>query len=179
MKSIIQNKKECWKDIKNYEGKYQISNLGNIRSLKFINNRIEKAKIRLLKPQVRNGYFVIHLSKHGKRKCYQVHRLVAQEFIENPNNYTIVNHKDYNPKNNKVDNLEWCTQKQNVNWSRCNMIGKNHISKNKKMYGIFFRNRRNGYYEVTIKKKYYGNFKTLNEAIKKRDDILNELNIAI
>lgn len=168
---------EIWKDIKGYEGLYQVSNLGNIRSLKFKNNIIEKERIRVLRQQLRNGYLTINLTKNGKRKNYQIHRLVAQEFISNPNQYSIVNHKDYKKTNNRVDNLEWCTQKYNVNYSICNMKNKVHV-KNTETYGIYYREKHNNY-EVNLKKKYYGKFSNYNEAKKKRDEILNELNIAI
>ena len=97
---------------------------------------------------------------------------------EYPNHYKIVNHKDYNRTNANVENLEWCTQKHNVNYSKCNMQGKNHIFKNKEKYGIFYREKKNKY-EVTIKKKYYGSFYSFIEAKKKRDEVLNELNITI
>ena len=168
-------KEEFWKDIKGYEGLYQISNYGRIRSLKFRNKVCEKDRVIIMKPNLRNGYFVINLRKNANRKSFQVHRLVAQTFIENPFNYPIVNHIDFNPKNNNVENLEWCTQKQNVNHSRCNMKGKSHKLRDKN-YGITYR-KKSDKYEVSVKKKYYGRYKTLDEARKKRDEVLNELNI--
>lgn len=169
-----------WKDIKNYEGKYQINENGEIRSLKFINNQVEKKRKKplIIKPQVRNNYLIVNLCKNGIRKQYSVHRLVAETFIENPNNYNIVNHKDFNTFNNNVENLEWCTQKENVNYSKQNMIGKSHIFGNKENYGIFYR-KRYGRYELTIKKKYYGSFENFESAKERRNQILNELNIAI
>jgi hypothetical protein len=169
-------KKEFWKDIKGYEGLYQISNYGRIRSLKFRNNVCEKYRVIVMKPNLRNGYLVINLRKNMKRKSFQVHRLVAQAFIENPFNYPIVNHIDYNRQNNNAENLEWCTQKQNVNHSTCNMKGISHNIK-KQNYGITYREKQNKY-ELSIKKKYYGRYRTLKEARKKRDEVLNELNIA-
>lgn len=105
--------REDWKDIKYYEGKYQVSNLGRVKSLG--NNKSKKEKI--LKPgKNKFGYLYVILSKEGIHKNFQLHRLVAQAFIENPNNYPIINHKDENKLNNKVDNLEWCTQKYNINY---------------------------------------------------------------
>lgn len=107
---------EIWKDIKNYEGLYQVSNLGNVRSLNHIRkngkkeNQLYLHKGKILKPAVQNiGYKFVVLSKEGKSKGFRVHRLVAQAFIENPNNYNCINHKDENRLNNCVDNLEWCT----------------------------------------------------------------------
>ncbi len=178
VKSIMQNEKECWKDISGYEGKYQISNKGRIKSILFTNNQITKKQDKIMKPQLRNKYLIINLSKDSKRKQYSIHRLVAQEFIKNPNNYNVVNHLDYNTLNNNADNLEWCTQKQNVKHSVCHMKGKAHMRMPKELYGITYREKYNNY-ELAIKQKYYGKYKTLEEAKKKRDEILNELNIAI
>ena len=108
---------EIWKDIQNYEGSYQVSNYGRIKSLNY--NRTRKEKI--LKPgKDKSGYFKINLYKNGKYKTYQVHRLVAEAFILNPNNHPIINHKDENPSNNHVDNLEWCTYKYNNNYGNRN-----------------------------------------------------------
>lgn len=99
---------EIWKDIEGYEGLYQVSNLGRVKSLR--RNIILKSKIE------RNGYERVILSANNNTKGYSVHRLVATAFISNPNNYPIVNHKDENRANNCVNNLEWCTQKHNVNY---------------------------------------------------------------
>lgn len=97
---------EIWKDIEGYEGLYQVSNLGRVKSLNYHRTRKEQ----LLKPTKSNrGYFKVYLNKNGKMKTFNVHRLVAQAFIENPNNYPCVNHKDENKINNIVDNLEYCT----------------------------------------------------------------------
>lgn len=92
---------EIYKDIQGYEGKYQISNLGNVYSL--ITNKI-------LKPQKNiHGYLKVGLYKNGKCKIFNIHNLVANAFIENPNNYKYVNHKDENKTNNRVENLEFCS----------------------------------------------------------------------
>lgn len=96
---------EVWKDIPNYEGLYQISNLGRIKS--FYNYRRDGTNI--LKPRLKRGYYTIGLRKNGERKWYRIHRLIAQAFIPNPNNFPVVNHKDENPLNNNIENLEWCT----------------------------------------------------------------------
>lgn len=106
---------EIWKDIKDYEGYYQVSNLGNVRSLKF-------NKITPLKPYknvARHGYLEVYLRLPGSKKTFKVHRLVAQAFIENPDNLPQINHKDENKENNCVDNLEWCTNKYNINYGTC------------------------------------------------------------
>lgn len=98
---------EEWKDIKDYEGIYQVSNLGNIRNSK---NKILHETI------TSKGYCVITLHKNGKRKKYKTHRLVAQAFLSNPNNLPQVNHMDENKFNNCVLNLEWCDNKYNSNY---------------------------------------------------------------
>lgn len=103
---------EIWKDKKDYEGHYQVSNLGRIKSIKF-------GKERILKQHIKRGYYYVGLSKNGIVKRYLVHRLVAQAFIDNPNNYKEVNHKDENKLNNSVDNLEWCNAKYNINFGTC------------------------------------------------------------
>ena len=99
---------EKWKDIAGYEGRYQASDLGNIKSL--ISNKI-------LKPRIdKDGYFKVILSAgHGNRKEFRVHRLIAGTFIPNPENLPQVNHIDEDKTNNAVDNLEWCTSLQNNN----------------------------------------------------------------
>ena len=106
---------ETWKDIKNYQGIYQISNLGKIK-----NN-----KGKLLK-QFKNhkGYLTIQLSKNGDSKTYTVHRLVAQAFIPNPDNKPQINHKNCNKEDNKIDNLEWCTNNENKAHAKINGLCK-------------------------------------------------------
>jgi hypothetical protein len=103
---------EIWKDIEGYEGKYQVSNLGNVRSLDYRNTKM----IGNLCPKLRSNYLFVHLRNHGIGKCPMVHRLVAKAFIPNPNNYPEVNHKDEDKHNNRADNLEWCTLKYNRNY---------------------------------------------------------------
>ena len=110
---------EIWKSIKGYEGLYEVSNLGNVRSVdRTVNTalnhgtRIVKGKI--IKPILTNkGYFQVCLSKECKLKYASIHRLVAEAFIDNPENLPVVNHKDGNKLNNRVDNLEWCTYQYN------------------------------------------------------------------
>lgn len=114
---------EEWRDIINYEGLYQVSNLGRVRSLDHSNSGVHRGtpfvryvKGRILTPANCKGYKWVHLSKDGIIKNMKVHRLVAIAFLPNPNCYDIVNHKDRNPSNNEASNLEWCTQNYNVNY---------------------------------------------------------------
>lgn len=95
---------EIWEDIKGYEGLYQASNLGRIKSKK-----------KILKP-IKGEYYKVGLSKNGVLKTFYIHRIIAQTFIDNKNNLTHVNHIDENKYNNNVNNLEWCTNKYNINY---------------------------------------------------------------
>lgn len=111
---------EIWKPIKDYEGCYEASNLGRIRSLdRWVSNgkgiRLAKGKVLHPTPKHHN-YLTVLLSKDGVKKRRHVHRLVAQAFIPNPDDLPQINHKDENPINNCVDNLEWCTAKYNNNY---------------------------------------------------------------
>jgi len=104
---------EEWRDIDGYIGLYQVSNMGNVRRLKGFKSRND----RLLTSQLNfGGYKKVALYKDNKRKVMLVHRLVATAFIENPNNYPEINHKDEDKTNNVVTNLEWCTHKYNNNY---------------------------------------------------------------
>ena len=113
--------KEIWKDIEEFEG-YQVSNHGRVRSLERIVTDISRSKLgrkiirnrhmkgNIIKPCLCWGYHKVVM--HYKNRF--VHRLVAKAFIPNPNNFPFVNHKDENPLNNHVSNLEWCTNKYNL-----------------------------------------------------------------
>lgn len=116
--------KEVWKDIKNYEGYYLISNLGNVKSLdRYVYNIALKSKLytverifkgKILKTSIDNhGYLQVNLSKNGKVKRFHVHRLVAEAFIPNPQNKPQVNHIDGNRANSNKNNLEWVTDREN------------------------------------------------------------------
>lgn len=105
---------EIWKDIQGYEGIYQVSNLGNVKSLNYRN----RGYAQNLVPKTNNkGRLWVELAKNRIKKPFQISRLVAETFVENPEKLPIVNHKDENPKNNRVDNLEWCTLSYNVRYS--------------------------------------------------------------
>lgn len=105
--------RRLWKGIKGYEGKYQVSNIGEVRSLNY--NHTGKAK-KLKQGTDKDGYKTVGLCNNGKEKFYKVHRLVANTFIPNPNNLPQVNHINEVKDDNRVSNLEWCDCKYNNNY---------------------------------------------------------------
>lgn len=117
---------EVWKDIKGYEGLYQVSNLGRVKSLKTYVGYSKKEKI--LKPQIDYlGYVHVNLYKNGKLKSCKIHRLVAEAFIPNPNCLQQVGHNDDNKENNCASNLYWTTSLEN------NTHNERHIKSGKKI----------------------------------------------
>lgn len=107
---------EVWRDVKGYEGLYQVSNLGNVKSLSRLKQNHskkqlipEKLKSFRVDPQ---GYLMLDLYKNNKPKTFRVHRLVAETFIQNDKAKETVNHIDGDKSNNRVDNLEWATFKE-------------------------------------------------------------------
>lgn len=126
---------EVWKDIDGYLGLYQVSNLGRVKSLdRYINNGkcLVFKKGQILKIKEYKGYCYIKLSKHHKYNQYLVHRLVAQAFIPNPENKPCIDHINTNRTDNRVENLRWVTQKENVNNPiSISKMKKNHHLKNR------------------------------------------------
>lgn len=106
---------EIWKDIAGYEGLYQVSNFGRVKSLNYRKTGKE-AILKLRIAHKRHNYMDVALTKCGTTKRHKVHRLVAIAFIPNPNNLPQINHKDCDVVNNCVDNLEWCDAKYNINY---------------------------------------------------------------
>lgn len=126
---------EIWKDIVGYEGLYQVSNLGRVRN-KYMH---------ILRPRPdKNGYLRVNLLK----RFYSVHRLVANTFISNPNNYTEINHKDENKSNNSVGNLEWCSRQYNMHcyWSKKALLVFDGVHK----LGTYYKNLNTASKELNI-----------------------------
>lgn len=120
---------ETWKPVKEFEGVYEVSNLGNVRKLAydihFKNEKVRHVKTHNLKPLLQNsGYYRVALLPKGRKnklfKSKLVHRLVAEAFLPNPQQLPYVNHKDENKLNNNVENLEWCTQSYNMTYNNVN-----------------------------------------------------------
>lgn len=114
---------ENWRDIEGYEGFYQVSNMGRVKSLgRWVNTKGDSVKFnkeRILKPvKDKDGYLIVGLNKGGSKKMHKVHRLVLNAFIPNPNNLPEVNHIDEDKTNNRVSNLEWMTSKDNTRYSQ-------------------------------------------------------------
>lgn len=111
---------EIWKTVDEYEGYYQVSNLGRVKSIERIVHRIkdgqkQTVKERILKPFLGNrGYYTVRLTIDGRGRTVQLHGLVAKAFVQNVHNFPVVNHKDGNKLNNNASNLEWTTQKENI-----------------------------------------------------------------
>ena len=114
----MKESEEIWKAVEGYNGKYEVSNFGRVRSLPRIfldaKGRTQNFKGCILKQsQRKNGYMVVTFYESGKWHQMMIHRLVAGAFIPNPNNFPVINHKDEDKTNNRADNLEWCTSQYN------------------------------------------------------------------
>lgn len=129
---------EIWKKIDGYEGLYEISNFGNVKSIPRNGTQVKTEKI-LKKYITRCNYLVVVLSKQNKPKRIQIHRLVAKSFIPNPENKPCINHKDGNKHNNYVDNLEWCTYSENLKHAyKANLRKPTNQHIKKQMMGLSF-----------------------------------------
>ena len=159
--------KEIWKEIKGYEGLYQVSNFGRIKSLERIvfGGKWGKQKVseKILKNCIgTTSYLKVCLNKNGKRKNFDVHRLVGIYFLENKNNFKCLNHKDEDKSNNFVFNLEWCTHKYNneYNGRSLKVAEKQRGKKRIKVTG-----KNNGKYKDFC---FYETFSTTRESFKKK-----------
>lgn len=175
---------EEWKIIQNYKN-YSVSNFGNVK-----NNKTSK----ILKPNFNKQNYAYVWIKNDNNiwKRVRIHRLVAQEFISNPNNKPCVNHLDYNPSNNRADNLEWCSYQENSDYSIEHLKARtyNYKHSQEKKHEISLKrtnfNNELGHHIYKHRRKYIfkfmtnGNkisksFNSLEEAIKYRDDYLNAI----
>ena len=132
---------EIWKDIEGYENLYQVSNFGNVKS--YYSEKI-------LKQVTQNvGYKCVNLYKNKISKTYLIHRLVAQAFIENPQNLPCINHIDEDKTNNRVENLEWCNQQYNNNYANHNEKLSKSLYENEKLSKKIEQYTKNGVYVNT------------------------------
>jgi len=123
---------EEWRDIKGYIGHYQVSNFGNVRSIK--NGKF--LTLKQYKEKGKRGYLDVYLRIPGSKKTKKVHRLVAEAFIPNPNNCLELNHKDENKENNCVENLEWCDRIYNNNYGTKNLRSSVKLSVKVEQYDL-------------------------------------------
>ena len=163
---MLTNITEVWKPIDGYENKYFISNCGNVKHIKYGLKSLQAD---------RGGYLRVGLWKNKTKKFISVHRLVANAFLPNPDNKPEVNHIDFNRANNDVRNLEWVTTKENNIHSLSNRPKEYRLYKDsttKEKYISYNKKRKT--YQVLIKDNYHGVYKTLDDAIKVRNEKLNE-----
>ena len=164
------NESEIWKDVAGYEGFYQVSNKGNVRSVARKDSRGHRYRGRVLKQGYgSSGYLHIDLHKNGKSKTRAVHRLVAEAFLPNPKGLPQVNHIDELKDNNELANLEWCTREYNVNHGTRNKRMAQAQSKkvravNAKTGDVVEFNStaaagRKGYYQSSVSRACRGNYK--------------------
>ena len=165
---------EIWADIAGYDGAYQISNMGHVRTFLKKDGFVGFVKTEKSRPRSLishgNGYMYVTLCKNGVRKNHYIHRLVAEAFIGEIKDGYVINHLDYDRSNNRVENLEIVSQKDNVDYSKHKM--KKPVTR-KGNYYICDRGTR---YEVYVKKKYLGSYKTIEEARTARNEYINKIN---
>lgn len=138
---LARSKPDDWRDVVGYEGYYQVSNTGKVRSVDRVvarsDGKMQNCKGKILSLIDRRGYLHVNLCKDLKTKSVKVHRLVAMAFIPNPSKLPIINHKDENPKNNRVENLEWCDVKYNSNYgTRNEKVSQNTRNAGKRVHPV-------------------------------------------
>lgn len=173
--------KEEWRNVPGYEELYKISSHGRIKSkrkvvYRNIDGEIQPSYVaaeKTLSPfDNGNGYLSISLFKDGKRTNFYIHRLVAEIFIDNPCNKEQVNHRDYDRKNNKVENLEWVSALENISYSKKNRPARKGYKTNS---GYRYITRKNGRFRVCVGKPRIDKcFDSLDEAIKFRNLVLEK-----
>lgn len=166
---------EEWRAVPGYEGLYEVSDQGRVRSIDRYDSIGRLRKKRYIKLSLNSsGYFLVGLSKRGNVTIYLVHRLVAQTFIPNPLGLPQVNHKDENKLNNIVDNLEWCDRKYNNNYGTARIRARDTAIKNGSWSGLSRKeymkkyNQENKEYIKECRKKYNQENKEYIKEYKKR-----------
>lgn len=159
---------EIWKDIDGFDGLYQVSNLGRIKS-NLLRNGWGTFKKETIMCQTDNGhgYLIVHLHKQNKRYSKYVHRLVAEAFCEKPEGCNVVNHIDFDKKNNEATNLEWCTTQANIHYSSNRMK-----RKIKGTTGEVCIYKIGDAFRVVVKGIEYKRQKTIEDAIALRDAVM-------
>lgn len=152
---------EIWRPVVGYEGLYEVSSYGRVRSLDRYDSKNHFRKGELMNFFYGCGYLKVVFSKNGIVKKYLVHRLVAQAFLPNPDNLPQVNHIDEDKLNNRVENLEWCTAKYNINYGTARIRGKETAIKN-------------GYYKTGLSRKDLGKIEYNHQYYQKNKDKLKE-----
>lgn len=159
---------EIFKDIPNYEGHYQVSNLSNIKSLKYRKEKILKSNAD------KDGYLRISLLKDNKRKTFRIHQLVAIAFLNHKlnGNTIVVDHKDYNKLNNNLNNLQLVTQRKNTSKDQF------RHNRSSKYIGVCWSKEKNKWYtqiQINLKKVHLGYFKDEYKAHLSYQSKLNEI----
>jgi len=151
---------EIWKDIIGFEGKYQVSNFGNLKSLTRADKHCHKDKIRN-SHKINSRYVNAHLFTDKKKYSFLMHRLVALHFIPNPENKPQVNHIDGNKSNNHINNLEWCTASENMTHSVNTLNNKSEPGINHKLSMPIFK--------VSLDGFVLNVFESINSALKTKE----------
>ena len=163
---------EIWRPVVGYEGLYEVSSYGRVRSLdryvKGKNDSYRLIKGKVLSPGIRNNYLSVSL----QGRMFTIHRLVAEAFLPNPDNLPQVNHKDEDKTNNRVENLEWCDHKYNMNYGTRNIRAKETAIKNGYWSGLSRKEYMKKYYEDNKerKMKYFQDYREKHKEKRKEYD---------